>query len=375
MTTNYHTDIATGAPLNASTFNNPMGELDAALTGIVSGVTSLTQLNLGTDSTLTIASGAITVTRSRHLIDTEGSAATDDLTTINGGAEGDVLLLQIVSNSRVVTIKNSGNIYLRSGTDIKLDNVYEVIAFLYDGTEWNEIGLSLAVKLSNYNSFVVPDTKTAFAPAMQARNRWDVKAAAATVQATGIAAPTATGTPSASNDTDSTYINLLSGAVSGNLTGYVSATFNLVRRSHNPTFHCILRTGAAADIANIRYWVGLFSAAPTNVDTLAAGTKAICFRSSTVAGDSGWVGVCSDGTTQTVSAGSGALTASTRYLLSFEVDSTNSLVRFSVDNGDPVTVSANLPATTDELGFAVYLITTAAVAKNFKLSRLVCTYD
>jgi hypothetical protein len=37
MTTNYHTDIATGASRNAAIVNSPLGELDAAITNLVGG--------------------------------------------------------------------------------------------------------------------------------------------------------------------------------------------------------------------------------------------------------------------------------------------------------------------------------------------------
>lgn len=70
----------------------------------------------------------------------------------------------------------------------------------------------------------------------------------------------------------------------------------------------------------------------------------------------------------------GAIAASTRYLLSFEVSAAG-VVTFRVNNSQSAQISANLPAAATELGFAAYLITTAAVAKNWKLSRLYCEYD
>ena len=75
---------------------------------------STTKLSITrTAGTLTIASGVITATDSVHLVDTEGGAGTDDLVTINGGANGNVLVLRTVSHSRDVTLKDStGNLYL-----------------------------------------------------------------------------------------------------------------------------------------------------------------------------------------------------------------------------------------------------------------------
>ena len=69
----------------------------------------------------TIASGAISPERtaSRMVldIDTEGSAATDDLVTINtsGFSVGDQILLRGESVSRVTTLLTTGNITLSAG--------------------------------------------------------------------------------------------------------------------------------------------------------------------------------------------------------------------------------------------------------------------
>jgi hypothetical protein len=72
--------------------------------------------------TLTISGGVITVTGSNHLIDTESAAATDDLDTINGGSEGQILAIGSVSASRNIVIKhNTGNIYNPNQLDIILD--------------------------------------------------------------------------------------------------------------------------------------------------------------------------------------------------------------------------------------------------------------
>lgn len=478
MSTNYHTPIAAGADVTDAVVNAPLGQLDSALSGTLGGSTAFTQINSGTDTTLNISGGIITISQTRHLVDTEASAASDDLDTISGGVEGDWLILQCVSASRVVTIKhNTGNVYFRDGSDRILHDVYQTVVLMYDGfkwTEWNgrRVGVGIDSTLTISGGLITPtrphhvvDTEGAAAtddldtiggneegqflvlscanaarvvvikhgtvnirtfngldirldsttrkvlfvydgglwcevnagivakaatynslklfrdmPAVhsfRARNNWKVKAAAATIQQDGIAAPTATGTPSASNDTDSTYINLLSGGAAGNLAGYTTATFNLVRRQHNPVFDIVMRTGAAGDIANIRFWIGLFSAAPTNVDTLAAGTSAIAFRYSTVAPDTGWTPVTSDGASQSTATAIGTVAASTRYLLTIEVDDTNGLARFRVNNDLTTerTISTTLPAAATELGASWYIITTAAAAKNWKFSRCVCEYD
>lgn len=201
------------------------------------------------------------------------------------------------------------------------------------------------------------------------RKSWLVTAAAATVDAVGMAAPTVTGA-TVSNDTDSTYINFATTAVLGNISGLISATFNLVRLAYDPTFIAVVRTGA--DITNLRFFLGLFPSAPTNADT--PPNNSICFRYSAPAADGGWRGICRDAAAQTVSAQIGpTLAANTRYMLKFRKQ--GSTVYFSVDNGPETAISTNLPVSTTDLGFAVRVITNVAVIKNLKLSRLQCDFN
>lgn len=99
------------------------------------------KLTLGTPTELTIAGGAITVTRSYHKVDTQGEAPADDLVTINGGTDGMLLILRTVAQTRDVTIKDTGNIKLRSATRVMGLNHY-VAAMIYDSglSKWIELG-------------------------------------------------------------------------------------------------------------------------------------------------------------------------------------------------------------------------------------------
>ena len=100
--------------------------------------------NLGPSPTLTIASGAITVTKSYHKVDTEGAAATDDLDTINGGTDGDILILRTANAARDVTVKNgTGN--LRTVGDFTLNFMEDRITLQYDG----DMGVWLEIARSN----------------------------------------------------------------------------------------------------------------------------------------------------------------------------------------------------------------------------------
>lgn len=78
-------------------------------------------LKLGTPTELTVAAGAVTRTRTNHTVDTESDAATDDLDTISGGTNGDVLYLWLADAARVVTVKHGvANIRTTDGQDIEL---------------------------------------------------------------------------------------------------------------------------------------------------------------------------------------------------------------------------------------------------------------
>jgi hypothetical protein len=82
---------------------------------------------------LTISSGAVTVTQNYHTIDTESDAASDNLSTINGGTDGMVLVFRAANDARTVVIKHDdGNIYCNTGADISLDTLYKWAWGVYD---------------------------------------------------------------------------------------------------------------------------------------------------------------------------------------------------------------------------------------------------
>ncbi len=97
--------------------------------------------NLSGATELTIASDAVTVSKSYHRVDTQGDAATDNLATINGGTEGDLLILRAENGSRDVVVKDgAGNIQLNG--DMTLDNVQDTISLIFDGSNWLETARS-----------------------------------------------------------------------------------------------------------------------------------------------------------------------------------------------------------------------------------------
>lgn len=100
-----------------------------------------TKLNGGAVSELTIATGAITITKTYHTVDTESDASTDDLDTISGGTAGDIIVLSAADGARDVVVKDgTGNI--KSNGDFTLDNAEDTWSAIYDGTNWLELSRS-----------------------------------------------------------------------------------------------------------------------------------------------------------------------------------------------------------------------------------------
>lgn len=99
-------------------------------------------LTAGAD--LTISSGAITVTDPLHKVDTEASAATDDLDTINSGTnvgEGFVLFLRSTNAGRVITARNlggGGNIIAHDSSNYAFQTIFDAVRFIQlgGGGQW-----------------------------------------------------------------------------------------------------------------------------------------------------------------------------------------------------------------------------------------------
>jgi hypothetical protein len=88
-------------------------------------------LILPTGGTLTIATGVVTVdnTASRYSLETEGGAATDDLTSITGGTAGQIIVLRDSNSAHDVTIKNAGTLYL-AAADFVMSDIFQVIVLI-----------------------------------------------------------------------------------------------------------------------------------------------------------------------------------------------------------------------------------------------------
>ena len=405
MSSLYHTPLAYAAFVNTADLNLPLGDLDAAIATLDTRVdtlegfptgTAFTQLNLGgVGDTLTIAGGVISLSRTSHVMDVE-SGSSDDLDTISGAVTGDLLTLQIISSARPITVKhNTGNIFLADAKDRLLNDVRQLLVLKYDGvnSRWLEhkpgnyainLRTPLVSTLFNTEQLFVPartivgtyqgtayHSRLLLRPSPAASKSFGVDAAGATpfIAAYGMILPTVTGTGSVANQTDSAYTNFLTTTGANNTAGIVSTTFTLTRRQHNPSGWIWLKTGAAADIVDVRFFIGLFSAAPANADDPAASCVGIRFSSLT---DGGWVGIVSSGAAAvSVTASLGAVAADTAYLLHWRIDSANAIAYFSLNNGTEVSLNTNLPAAATELGLVARVINVdAGEVNNWLMSRI-----
>lgn len=146
---------ASGAPVIADTSSSAVSD-DAYDESTWDGVTTIapsknavrdvleTKANApGTKSELTISAGVVTVSGNSiirfHSIDTEGDAATDDLDTVSGGNEGELLILAVENSARVVTCKDGVGLKLQA--DFILNNEEDKLLLIcISAGVWHEIG-------------------------------------------------------------------------------------------------------------------------------------------------------------------------------------------------------------------------------------------
>jgi len=83
--------------------------------------------------TLEVVSGAVTRTQRMHRVDTENLASTDDLTTINGMLDGEIIILSCANPARPVTVKSTDNVDIAS--DMVLDAWRKNIGLFYNGSQ------------------------------------------------------------------------------------------------------------------------------------------------------------------------------------------------------------------------------------------------
>lgn len=98
-------------------------------------------LGLATASLLAIAEGVLTITGSHHAVDVEdGAASSDDLDTITGGEEGQLVVLRPYSDARSIVVKHgTGNIECPQGVDITLAEDDDVVVLVKCASKWSVV--------------------------------------------------------------------------------------------------------------------------------------------------------------------------------------------------------------------------------------------
>jgi uncharacterized protein YjbI with pentapeptide repeats len=135
---NGSTAFRTGSVTGAYLIDNiSIGHATAAVTdgGTASVITGIHAVKT---QSVTIASGVVTVNHAGITVltvDTEASAATDDLDTINGGTSGQILVVRAANSSRDVVCKDgTGN--LRLTADFTCTHIDDSLALVYTGSVW-----------------------------------------------------------------------------------------------------------------------------------------------------------------------------------------------------------------------------------------------
>ncbi len=120
------------------------------------------EIVFGKGANLTVATNAITVTHSRHLIDTFNSASSGDLHSILSTLSADsLLLLSPVSSTRSIVIKHSlGNIFTQTNADIVLSSDKSYVLLYNAGTsqvpKWHVIATNVPDDTMDGNVNFVP---------------------------------------------------------------------------------------------------------------------------------------------------------------------------------------------------------------------------
>jgi hypothetical protein len=115
----------------------PQGAVTDLVTRLAQSLDGYGRLDFANSSTIGISGGVILPVKNWYTVDTEGSAAADDLDTITATSltDGFVLVLRQYNSARVVTIKhNTGNISCPGGMDIVFTDTTQVVVLIWDTT-------------------------------------------------------------------------------------------------------------------------------------------------------------------------------------------------------------------------------------------------
>jgi hypothetical protein len=121
---------------------------DSAAVTITGGYVLTGPANVGSAGSLTIASGAVAITKTYHTLVVEGGAGSgaDSLATATGGVEGDILILKTTTsgaNDQVTISDGTGsNTFILAGADFVMNHVDDRLELIHNGTEWVETSRS-----------------------------------------------------------------------------------------------------------------------------------------------------------------------------------------------------------------------------------------
>lgn len=375
--------LTDGQQADSADAKTPINDLKLHMENTLNGVQAFDQQNFGTPQSATISGGVITMSKTHMVLSAEASASADDLDTIQGGSTGRYLVIRPASGVAITLKHGTGNLRTPTGVDIVLSGDGWALG-IYKGAAWllmNPLSNVFLQERGSTQSLVtatikVPDRsvidegsgvqRLLYTPSYEAGNWLGVRAAAATVQPIGVAAPTIANSPVNANDADGPFITLPTTGVSGNAGGLISASFDLLWRDHNPVFVAVVKT-PSTNFDLLRYWIGLIAAAPSDNDNV--GQQFAGFRYSTVTADAGWIPVTRSSTTQTTGTAIGTIAGNTRYKLMLRVDSANAKIYFSVNDSAEQEITTNLPATGTNLGFVVRVFTQTAGIRQINFSR------
>lgn len=178
---------------------------------------------------------------------------------------------------------------------------------------------------------------------------------------------TATEVTGYSSATDATGIwgRFLTGAVSGNQAGV--RVNNITRYDHLPNAITRMTTGAA--VTSERVWVGFGTGGGSvqQPDSDTPLTHSAVFRHSTVASDTNWQALTSDGsTTQTTDTGV-LVVAATQYIMEIRVVSA-SRIEFYINNALVAANTTTLPTASSVTTYGLHVYTQTAAGRSFRLS-------
>lgn len=101
------------------------------------------RLTMKASTERTIASGTASILQGYHTIDTEADAASDDLDTLTGGIENQLLYIMPADDARDVVVKHgmggTGQFSLANGKDYTLKNVQAGLLCIYKSGVWCEV--------------------------------------------------------------------------------------------------------------------------------------------------------------------------------------------------------------------------------------------